>query len=304
MVSAAAHAQALVAAVSDAQRLDDGQVRKVQRACEAVLGQLAALAVGEGPAYARGAPRRCEDDCAAQLVKGLSAPAVTVLSLKGEGRDRFSFTASFWLEGEKRGEKSGSGELSDAQAALKPAVQALLPAWARKGWGGLRVQVTEPGAVVKVDGRVSDVAPGEVVPLPAGPHRVDVVFADGSAVLQKVELPEGARGRLQVSAPQAVVTRGTKLGTSPVRVAGYVTFVVGAAAIAGGLVAGALSRGTSVGMAPCSASSRDCATLEQAQAAHAQAQAYATTGNVMLGVGGGLAAAGAGLFAIDALGGR
>jgi len=304
LVSATAHAQALVAAVVDAQRLDDGQVRRVQRACEAALGKLAALAVGDGPAYVKGAPRRCDDDCAQSLVRNLSAPAVAVLSLKGEGRDRFSFTLSFWLEGEQRGETTGQGDLDSPQAALEPAVEKLLPAWARKGWGGLRVQVAEAGAVVKVDGRISEVKPGEVVPLPAGPHRVDVVFPDGTAVLQKVDLPEGARGRLHVSAPQAVVARPAKLGASPLRVASYVTFMVGAAAVAGGLVAGALSRGTSVGFAPCSATSRDCATLEQAQAANAQAKAYATTGNVMLGVGAGLAATGVGLFVIDAAGGR
>jgi hypothetical protein len=44
---------------------------------------------------------------------------------------------------------------------------------------------------------------------------------------------------------------------------------------------------------------RDCAPLDEVQQRQAQAQAYATTGNVLLGVGAGLAALGAGLFVID-----
>ena len=42
-------------------------------------------------------------------------------------------------------------------------------------------------------------------------------------------------------------------------------------------------------------------SIEVVQARQAQAEAYATTGNVMLGVGSGLAATGVGLFIIDAL---
>lgn len=298
LLSSAVRAQAIVSAVLDAPGLGDGVVRKAQRATEAALKQLSGLAVGEGPAFKRGTPRRCEGgDCAAEVVRAVSVPGVALLDLK-EGRgDKVAFELSLWLDGERVGSKRGEASLDGLEAALKPALEAILPGWARKGWGGVRLEV-EPGALVKLDGRATDARPGEVVPVPAGVHLVDVVFPDGHAVLQKLEVAEGARTRLDASTPAPAVGRA-RAGLSALRTVSYAAWVVGAATVAAGLVAGALSRFTSQGMAPCTGDSRSCATLVDAQERNRQAAALASTGNVLLGLGLGLAVVGVGLFTID-----
>lgn len=302
LVSPAVRAQAVVSAVLDAQGLGDGVARKAQRTTEALLRQLSGLSVGEGPAFRRGAPRRCEADCAAEVVRGVSAPGVALLDLKEGKGDRVAFELSLWLDGERLGARRGEAGVDGLEAALRPALEALLPAWARKGWGGVRLDV-EPGSVVKLDGRATDTPPGQVVPVPAGVHQVDVVFPDGHAVLQRLEVAEGARARLDTVSPAPAVAGRARSGVSPLRAVSYTAWMAGAATVAAGLVAGALSKGTSQGMAPCTGDSRSCATLADALERNRQAAALASTGNVLLGVGLGLSVVGAGLFTIDAVAG-
>lgn len=303
LLSPAVRAQAIVSAVLDAPGLGDGVVRRAQRGTEALLKQLSGLSVGEGPAFKRGAPRRCEGaDCAAEVVRGVSAPGVALLDLK-EGRgDKVAFELSLWLDGERVAARRGEGSVDGLEAALRPALEAILPAWARKGWGGVRLDV-EPGSLVKLDGRATDARPGEVVPVPAGVHLVDVVFPDGHAVLQRLEVAEGARARLDTASPGPAVAGRARAGLSPLRTVSYIAWVAGAATVAAGLVAGALSKGTSQGMAPCTGDSRTCATLADALERNRQAAALASTGNVLLGAGIGLSVVGAGLFTVDAVAG-
>jgi hypothetical protein len=296
----AAQAQAMVSAVIDAQGVSDAAVKRAQRATEAALKSLTGLSVGEGPAFKKGAPKKCADDCAKDLVQSLSAPGVVVLDLKAVDKagERVAVELSLWLDGEKVGSRRGEGTIDGFEAAARPALDTLLPPWAKKGFGGLRLEV-EPGSVVKVDGRVSSAKAGEVVALPAGPHQVDVVFPDGHAVLQRIEVGEGTRGRLAVASPAEVVSGGAAPKSGALRATSYALWVAGAASIAGGLIAGAMARGTGAGLSSCQGDVRDCAPLDEVQQKQAQAQAYATTGNVLLGVGAGLAAVGAGLFIID-----
>ena len=78
--------------------------------------------------------------------------------------------------------------------------------------------------------------------------------------------------------------------------------MVGAGSVAAGLIAGALARGTGIGLLSCDTpGARSCSTLAQAQAAHLQAQQYAGTGNLLLGVGASLMALGVSLFVVDVL---
>jgi hypothetical protein len=220
-------------------------------------------------------------------------------ALDGKG-DRVAVEVQLWIDGERLGVKRGEGSIEGFETAVKPALEALLPPWARKGFGGLRLQA-EPGAVVKVDGRLAGGKSGEVIAVPAGVHQVDVVFAEGHAVLQRLQVDEGSRVKVEALSPAQAVSGKAPKGTSALRGVSYGVFMAGAAALAGGLVAGALGRGTAEGLLSCQGDKRDCATLDAVQAKQAQAQAYATTGNVMLGVGGGLAATGVALFLIDAL---
>ncbi|GMU58555.1 MAG: hypothetical protein AMXMBFR34_03180 [Myxococcaceae bacterium] len=300
LLPAASQAQAIVSAVLEAQGVSDAQVKRAQRATEAALKQVSGLPVAEGPAFKKGAPRKCTGDCARELVAGLSTPNAVLLDLKAaeKGGDKVMVELSLWLDGEKVGSRRGEGTIDGFETAARPALEALMPPWARKGFGGLRLEV-EAGAVVKVDGRVSQAKAGEVVAVPAGPHQVDVVFPEGHAVLQRVEVTEGTRARLGVTSPSEVVQGGAAPKSGALRAASYALWMAGAASIAGGLIAGALARGTGAGLSSCQGDVRDCAPLDEVQQKQAQAQAYATTGNVLLGVGAGLAAVGAGLFVVD-----
>jgi hypothetical protein len=297
------HAQALVTAVLDAPNVPDATVKKVQRATEVVLRQLSGLSVAEGPAFKRGAPKKCADDCAQQLVRALGSPGVLLLELRPlEGRgERLSVELQLWLDGVRLAVRRGEGSAEGFEAAVRPVLEGLLPGWARKGFGGLLVQV-EPGALVKVDGRLALGKATEVQSVTAGVHLVDVVFADGHAVLQRVEVAEGGKVALEVNLAQDAFDVKSKRGqgTRPLRVVSYATWMAGAAALAGGLVAGALGRGTAAGLTPCTGQTRDCPTLDVVLERNRQAQAYASTGNVLLGVGAGLATVGAALFVVDA----
>ncbi len=296
---AVSEAQGVVAVVLDAQGVTDVAARRVQRATEAALKQVSALSVGDGPIFKKGAPRRCDDDCPRLLVAEAGTPGVVLLDVKGldKAGERAAVELSLYLDGERVGSRRGEGAIDAFEGAAKGALETLLPPWARKGFGGLRLDLPE-GSVVKVDGRLVKARLGDVVALTAGPHQVDVIFPDGNAVLQRVSVDEGARGRLAVEPPTALTAAGPpKSGT--LRAVSYGLWVAGAASIAGGLIAGALARGTGAGLASCQGEVRDCASLDAVQQRQAQAQAWATTGNVFLGVGAGLAALGAGLFVVD-----
>jgi hypothetical protein len=302
VLPAAAHAQALVSAVLDASGVSDAAAKRAQRATESALKQVSSLSVGEGPAYRKGAPRKCGEDCARDLVNGLDAAGAVLLDLRSldAKNDRVSIEVQLWLDGAKVGAKRGEGSIEGFEAAVRPALEALLPGWARKGYGGLKAEL-DPGAVLKVDGRIANVTSGEVFAVPAGVHQVDVVFSEGHAVLQRLTVEEGSRVQVQALSPSEAVSGKAPKSMSALRGVSYGAFVAGAATIAGGLIVGALGAGTGEGLASCQGDKRDCATLETVQQRQAQAQSYADTGNVMLGIGGGLAATGVVMFVIDAL---
>jgi hypothetical protein len=204
-----------------------------------------------------------------------------------------------WVDGAGEGlarRQVSSVAVAELKGALRPEVAALVPAFARKGWGGLVVETD--AARLRVDGRVLE-ASGPVVPLPAGPHEVDLLLPSGGASLTRERIPEGARLRLIPPREVLAVATGEAVGGKGVRAASYVTFSLGALAVAGSLVAGGLSRGALDGIQPCVGASQDCSRYPAAQAAHEKSGRYARAGNVLLGVGGALSATGVGLFVYD-----
>ncbi len=301
LMSGPALAQSVVPAVLDAQGMPDATVKRLTRAAADSLKALSALKVGDPAPWRKDSPKKncASTDCQQDVVKAVPSPVVLLLSFKGQGAF-ITVDASLWLEGERVAAKSGDLELDSAEVGFKPVIEAVLPAWARKGWGGLRLD-TDAGAVVKLDGRATRYRPGEVLAVPAGPHQLDVVFADGNAVLQRVDVPEGSRLRVDVAPAQGVVTETSGSGLSTIRAVSYGLFAAGTLAIAGGLVAGTLSRQTGAGQNSCMGDSRSCVTFETAAEKQRQSAGYATTGNVFLGTGLALVATGVGLFVYDAV---
>lgn len=288
-----------VAAVLDAHGLAEGPVRRSQRAAEAALKSVSALKVGEGPAWKKGAPRKgCDDDgCAKEVVRATGAGLVVLLSLKGQG-EKIVADVALWLEGGKLGTRRVEGGLDELETAFAPALSQLLPLWGRKGWGGLRLDAL-PGSVVKVDGQVAAWKAGDVLALPAGTHSVDVLHPDGRAVLSRVTVEEGSRARLETPPMPELTTSAPSGGVSALRATSYGLWMGGAALLAGSLIAGALGRGTGAGMNACTDTSRACPTIDEALEKNRQAQAYASTANVLLYSGLAFTVAGAGLFTID-----
>ncbi len=301
MLTPAAQAQArhpvLVAQVLEAQGVPDPVVRKIQRSVEALLKKLSGLPVGEGPAFKPGPRRSCADlACQRLVVAGAGTPAVALLSLRSS-KGGVAFDVSFWLEGERLGIELGDAELEAPEPGLKSALDAVLPAWAKRGWGGLRLDA-QKGAVVKLDGRAMAKTEGLLLSVPAGTHQLDVLYPDGNAVLQRVEVPEGSRTRVDATAPPTVIAASVE-GNPVLRAVSFGLWAAGAVAIAGSLVAGSLSRQAGAGQNSCSGDGRGCSTFDVATERHRQAQAYASTGNVLLGTGAVLATAGAGVFVFD-----
>lgn len=300
LVAPLAPAQGLVTAVVDSNGPSEALARKAHKALDGALRGLSGATLAEGPTFKKGAPRRCEGgECARTLAASLPAPAVVLLDLKGSDA-RLVCEVSFWLDGERRTSRKAEATPDSLEAPLRAAVEQVLPGWLRRGFGAVVVQA-EPGAVVKVDGRVVAARGSEPLAVPAGVHQVDVVFASGAAVLQRVEVPESVRVALAVEPSAALVARAAT-GPSPLRYSSYALFMLGAASAAAGFVAGALSRSTAAGLTRCDApGARECSALADVLRANEQAQQYASLGNVFLVLGASLATLGVGLFAVDTL---
>jgi hypothetical protein len=294
-----ASAQVLSAAVSESNGPSEATTRKVQKTLDATLKALSGASLKESQPYKKGAPRKCGDDCARDTARNAATPAVAVIDLKGSDA-KLTFELSVWVDGEKTGSRKGETPLEALEPSLRAAVEQVLPAWMRRGYGAMSVQV-EGGSVVKVDGRVVAARNGDLVPVPAGAHQVDVVFPDGNAMLQRLEVPESGRVPLEVESSKALTARASASPTA-LRYASFGLFMAGAGTMAAGLIAGALMRGTGIGLTSCSTpEARACSTLAEVQQRQQQAQQYASTGNVLMGVGASLAALGVSLFVVDLL---
>lgn len=270
----------------------------------------AQLALGVGVELARelsaltvepvsGVSRRCGDEaCLSGLLTKAGAEHGLFLLVTGARRGTVDVEAT-WLDGVegRSSQRRISGAVTaELKGALRPVVTALVPPFARKGWGGL--VVAAESARLRVDGHAQALS-GAVVPVTAGPHEVDLLLPSGDAVLTRELVPEGARLRMtppaeMVDGAARVAPRGKGL-----RAASYVTFSLGALALTGSLVAGGLSRGALEGIEPCTGPDRGCTRYPLAKQAHEKSARYARTGNVLLGVGAALSTVGIGLFIFD-----
>lgn len=288
-------AERLSVRVLDGGGLGSTEAQLVLSAGAELARELTALTVSP----VSGMSRKCGDEaCLRALVSEAQAEQGLFLTVTPARKGTVDVEAQ-WVDGE-----GGAGlrrrvpgaSTGDMKGALRPVVAALMPGFVRKGWGGLVVEAD--AARVRVDGR-AQTASGPVVPVTAGPHEVDLLLPSGEAALSRELVPEGARLRLTPPEQRAAdVTRTASRGKG-LRVASYITFSVGALALASSLVAGGLSRNALQGVEPCMGAGRQCSRFPEAQAAYDTSDRYARTGNVLLGVGGGLSTVGVGLFVFD-----
>lgn len=281
--------------------------RRLAVAAEVALKELSGFDVKESgkdaiAAAPKGARRTCaaELNCALEVAKDSGARHVLVLSGKTED-GQLVLDAHLVDTADRRGVKKRieAGNASEPEVAVKGLVEQILPAWARKGWGG--VSVADVTDTVKVDGVLLDEnAKRDALPLPSGRHDVDVLLHDGTAVLQRLEVNEGSRVRVSSQAlPALALGKAGAASVSTLRYAGYATWTAGVLCVAGSLIAGALANQAVSTVRPCTGTDRACTPNPTAQDARARAESYAATGNVLLGTGLGLSAVGAGLVTFD-----
>lgn len=288
-------AERLAVRVLDGGGLGSTEAQLVLSAGTELARELTALTVSP----VSGLSRKCGDEaCLHAMLSEVKAEQGLFLTVTPARKGTVDVEAT-WVDGAGgaavRRRVSGAST-ADLKGALRPGVAALVPGFVRKGWGGLVVEAD--AARLRVDGR-AQTSSGPVVPVTAGPHEVDLLLPSGEAALSRELVPEGARLRLTPPEQMAAGVTGTAARGKGLRVASYVTFSVGAVALAGSLVAGGLSRNAIKGVEPCMDAGRMCSRFPEAQAAYDKSDRYARTGNVLLGVGGGLSAVGVGLFVFD-----
>jgi hypothetical protein len=297
--STGAWAQRVTLVFLEAQNLNDGVAKRIQKVTAGVLKQVTNFEVIERPMLAKSAPKKCDLDCAELAASALKVPLVLVgevRSFEPKG-EKVSISFSLFVDGETEGLKRVDLALETLETGLKGPLDALLPGFMKRGFGALRL-VAEEGSVVKIDGRLVTATLGSLVSVPAGAHTVDVLGPTGSAVTQRIEVPEGSRTRI-AEAPTLQLGSPGSSGLSALRATSYGVFVAGSAVVASGFIAGTLRNAQLDSIRPCVGASRDCDTLDAKFTKEQLANDYASTGNVLLGVGTGLAAAGIGLFVLD-----
>jgi hypothetical protein len=287
LLASAASAQSLAVTVMDAQSVSEKEQKKLHAQAVAALKSLSALPVD---AEWKGVPKRgcamMDLGCQRERVRAAGAPAVVGLWLKGADR----LEAVLFVDGDR---------VTDAADSVAGA----LPPWVRKGWGGFRLPERLPaGTVLKVDGRVLPVK-SDVLPVTAGPHELDVLFPDGSAVLQHIEVTEGSRTRVDTRPPQPEPTVESS-SVPGLRISAYAAWMVGSATLLSAFVVAFAGRATANGQNPCAVTSRECVTYAMASDASLASGQYAITANALLGTGLGLCLIGAGLFLLDVFKGR
>jgi hypothetical protein len=296
----AAAAERLVVRLQHGGTLGAAEAERVLGGAEGLARELTGLLVTRVPEGTREGRCGAEDGCLRAVAAEAGSEHVLVLGVLPRRQGSLDVDVA-WVDTVRGGvaRRAVTGLAPGMLARdLRPVVAALVPAFARKGWGGLVVPGT---ARLRVDGR-SVTEPGGVVALTAGPHEVDLLLPSGEATLTREQVQEGVRLRLE---PRPDFLPGATDSRAPrgkgLRAASYVTFSLGALAVAGSLVAGGLSRGALRGVESCEGRARDCTSFTRAGLAYERAGRYARTGNVLLGAGAGLTAVGAGLFVFDLL---
>lgn len=305
--SAPAFADKASVRVLSSSELSMERMRRLAVAAEVALKEFSGFQVEESGNAAvvappAGAKKNCieKESCVLAVAKEASTPEVLVLYARVSGGQLTVDAQLVDVPRQKAVRKTvEEGSANEPEAAAKPLVEQILPPWARKGWGGLLVM--DDSDVVKVDGQtLGDQARVDPLPLPAGRHEVDVLLPNGSAVLQRLEIGEGSRAEISRDAlPTADLVEPGQAIVGTGRYVGYGAWTAGVLCIAGSLISGALAKDTLKDVRTCSGADRSCTNFQDAESARLRSESYAKTGNVLLGVGAGLALVGAGLVTFD-----
>lgn len=293
--------------VVSATDLTEGQQQQLVEATEQALRAASSAQVrAQGrKALLSGPKKRCgtDVDCLVGLAQLLKTDHALMLSLALVGAELKA--SAFWVDVARRhtvwrqAKVAPSASVEERARAL---VDAALPGFLRKGWGGVEIDA-DAGAIVKANGRRVATTPLEApLALSEGTHEIDVVYASGAAVLQRVRVEEGERVQVQASfaAMPSAQTGGAR--SEALQTASFGLWSAGALALAGSFVAGGLARQSTASLRPCEGTDRQsCDSFATAERVRARGQALATTANWMLGVGLVFSLGGAGLYAYDAL---
>lgn len=306
--SASAAAESVAVLVVSAADLTQGQQQQLVDATEGALREASALKVKDQGrrAVLTGPNKRCgsDVDCLVGLGQALKTDHALMLSLAFVGGELKA--SGFWVDVARRkatykqAPAGRSAELDDRATAL---VEAALPGFLRRGWGGLDI-AAEAGAIVKVDGRKVATTPLETpLALSEGEHEVDVVYATGGGVLHRVKIEEGQRH--QIDASFAAMPSGDRAAAKSdvLQTVSYGVWSAGAIAVAGSFVAGALAARAASDVRACAGADRSCTNYLDAQLKLRQSQELAGTANVLLVSGAVLMVGGAGVFAWDLMAG-
>ncbi len=300
-LSCAAHAESVSVVLVETSGTTEEVQRRVLRSASTALRELSGWSLKEVPPARRTAPRKdCVGDsaclAAAAAAPGTEHVLLLALTRTAEQVALEGFLAD--LRARKVSRHQRTDERGEEPEAVRALVEALLPAFARKGWGGLTLKV-EPTAVVKIDGARYIVDPQDpFIALTAGPHEVDILLATG-ALLQTHQVREGERSVLSVpSAAMLPGIEGARGRSDALLFTSYGLGVAGALAIAGSLVAGGMAQAAARDVTPC-VGGQACTSFEEAQVVLRRAEIRARNANILLGTGAVLSAAGAGVFAFD-----
>jgi hypothetical protein len=297
-----ARAESVSVVIMDATGASEDLQRKVARNAEIALRELSGLQVKElksRPALRKGCAS--EPTCLSNSASAAGTEHVLLLSLS-QAAERL-FLDGFLVDVQARKavhRQLPEGRADEPEVSVKALVEALLPAFARKGWGGLTLKV-EPQAQVKIDGARYALNPQDpFVALTAGTHEVDVLLPTGAALLQRKQVREGERDLLSIPS-SAMFPTGveTSRGRSDALLAtSYGLFAAGALTIASAFIVGAMARSTARSVTPC-VGGQACTPFLEAQEVQQRAELLTRNANILLGAGAALSTAGAGVFVFD-----
>ena len=286
----------------------EANANAVVRGTEAGLRELSTLVLQPAPAPAL-LSRRCgaeDPGCWMSLAAKAGADYGLVLVADSAG----GYTVDLVLvdlKARKVAQRRFTAPSPDlASQSAKAALEALVPSFLRRGYGGFLVDLPV-GTRLKVDGKVVLAEPSRApVPVPNGRHEVDLLLPDGFALLTRADVAEGQVTPLALGDPrQKVLGGGDKpAGSNALKITSAVLWAAGTAAsvAAFGLAAATNARATGV-LHPCIGQDRSCVTQEQAEAARVELQQSMDTANYLLIGGGVLAASGGVVFTFDLLSG-